>query len=193
MNLATIEPALRALAATLTGVEPACCVFENEPRPRSNGALVLLSWVSRAPVGIDETEYVYAANADPLLEMTPTVHGPREASLQFAVEVIADQRSGFSAAARIEAARTRFRWPSALAALSAAGLALATIGPATTADYQADGRMVSRSLFEVRLNATSSEGDAAGRTSYIVTADVSGTVNRPDGTPVPDTLQPTTG
>jgi hypothetical protein len=193
VDLATVEPALTALAATVTGVESACCVFENAPRPRSNGALVLLSWVSRSAVGIDETSWEYAANADPLLEMTPTVEGPREASLQFAVEVIADQRAGHSAAALIERARTRLRWPSSLAALQAAGLALATIGPATTADYPADGRLVSRSLFEVRLNAAAREADTAGRTSYIATVATEGTVKRPDGTAVPATIQPTTG
>lgn len=193
MDLATIEPALAALAATLTGVEATCCVFENAPRPRANTALVILSWVSRSGFGTDETSWEYAANADPLLEMTPTVQGPRVASLQFAVEVFADQRPGHNAASLIERARTRLRWPSSLTTLSAAGLALASIGAATQADYRADGRMVSRSLFEVRLNGASTEADTAGATSYIADADVTGTVTDAEGTALPETLQPTTG
>jgi hypothetical protein len=193
MDLATIEPALCALAARLTDIVAACCVFENAPRPQTpDGRMVLLSWVSRAGVGIDETSWGYAPATDPLDEMTPTVEGPRYAVLQIAVEVIADQRAGHSAAAITEAARTRVLWPSSLDALRAVSLAVATVGPATQADYPADGRMVSRSLFELRLNGVASEADAAGRTSYIATAAVTGTVYDAGGVALPATLQPDT-
>lgn len=193
MDLATIEPALCTLAAALTGVEASCCVFENAPRPRHNGSLVVLSWVSRTGVGEDETLWAYASNADPLLEMTPAVKGPRRAVLQFAVEVTADQRPGYNAAALIERARTRLQRPSSHAALNAVTLAFAGVGAARQADYRADGRMVSRSLFEVQLNGAALEADLDGRTSYIATADVTGTVAGPDGTDVPATIQPDIG
>lgn len=191
MDLATIEPALCTLAANLTGIEEACCVFANAPRPRHNGKLVLLSWVSRTGRALDGASWAYAANANPLLEMTPTAGGAREASLQFSVEVYLDHRPGHSAAALIERARTRLSWPSSLAALGAAGLALATVGAASQADYRADGRMVSRSLFEVRFNCVDFEADTAGRTSYISTATVTGTVVDVDGSDLPDSIQPT--
>lgn len=192
MDLATIEPALCTLAAAVTGIAAGCCVFENAPRPQSpDGRMVLLSWVSRGGVGVDAASWTYAEDADPLLEMTPTVTGAREAALQFSVEVIGDQRSGHNAAALTEAARTRIMWPSSLAALEAVGLAVATIGAATQADYPADARMVSRSLFEVRFNAVAVDTDTAGRTSYIATATVSGSVLEPSGSAVPTTIQPT--
>lgn len=190
MNLATIEPALVTWAAALTGVEVGCVLWENAPRVRHNGRLVLLSWVSRTGVGIDSTAWTYAANADPLAEMTPSTEGNRELVVQVSVEVTTDQRPGYNAAALTERARARIRWPRALAMLEDAGLALATVGPATQADYPADGRLVSRSLFEVRFNAVASEADVDGRTSYIATVGATGTVKEPDGTDVPSTLQP---
>ena len=191
MDLSAIEPALCALAASVTGVTSACCVFENAPRPQSpDGRMVILSWVSRAGVGLDGDRWDYAAAADPLDEMTPTVQGSREARLQFAVEIAADQRAGHNAAAIIETARTRLSRPSSLAALEAAGLALATVGPATQADYPADGRMVSRSLFEVVLNAHASEADTAGRTSYIATVEATASIQNAGGTTLPDSIQP---
>jgi hypothetical protein len=110
--------------------------------------------------------------------------------VQVSVEVTTDQRPGYNAAALTERARTRVRWPRALAMLEAAGLALATVGPATQADYPADGRLVSRSLFEVRFNALAVEADDAGRTSYIATVELDAAVKRPEGTDLPATLQP---
>lgn len=191
MDLATVEPALRALAAAVTGIAAGLCVFENAPRPQSpDGRVVILSWVSLSGVGLDGDRWDYAADADPLQEMTPTVQGSREARLQFAVEVTADQRPGYSAAAIAEKARTRLSRPRSLDALEAAGLALATVGPATQADYPADGRMVSRSLFEVVLNAHASEADTAGRTSYIATVEATASIQNAGGTTLPDSIQP---
>lgn len=194
MNLLVIEPALCALASSITGITAACCVFENAPRPQSpDGRFVILSWISRTGVGQDGTRWDYAADADPLEEMTPTVQGSREAVLQFAVEITADQRAGYNAAAILETARTRLSRPSSLAALEAAGLALATVGPGTQADYAGDQRMVSRSLFELRLNAHASEADTAGRTSYIATVDAEATIEGVDGTDLPVNIQPSQG
>lgn len=191
MNLSVIEPALCAIAASLTGITAACCLFESAPRPMSaDGRFVILSWISRTGVGQDGLAWAYAPATDPLDEMTPTVQGSRECRLQFAVEITADQRAGYSAAAIAEQARTRLSRPSSLAALEAAGLALATAGPATQADYPADGRMVSRSLFEVVLNAHASEADTAGRTSYIATVEVTASIQNAGGTTLPDSIQP---
>lgn len=195
MNLLVIEPALRTLAAACTGIPLALCVFENMPRPQSpDGRVVILSWISRAGVGQDGTRWDYASNADPLEEMTPTVQGSREAVLQFAVEITADQRSGFNAAAILETARTRINRPSSHAALEAANLALAAIGPSTQADYpDANGRMVSRSLFEVRLNAHASESDPDGRTAYIAEVEAEASIASVAGDTFPDSIQPSQG
>jgi hypothetical protein len=189
MDLATIEPALLAAVSTITGLSAAACVFENAPRPIAQ-AVALLSWVSRSGVGIDEASWTYEAAEDPIDEMTPTVEGPRYAVLQIAVEVYADQRSGHNAASIAERARTRLMLPRVLDALAESSIAVATVGPATQADYTADGRMVSRSLFELRLNATSVATDTDGRTSYIADASITATVRDATGSTVSETLQP---
>lgn len=194
MNLATIEPALCAIASSLTGITAACCLFENAPRPMSaDGRFVILSWISRAGVGQDGLRWDYAVAVDPLDEMTPTVQGSRECRLQFAVEVTADQRAGFSAAAIAERARTRLSRPSVRAALEAAGLALASVGAATQADYPADQRMVSRSLFEITLNGHASEADTTSRTSYIATVEAVAAIEGVDGIDLPASIQPSQG
>lgn len=192
MDLATIEPALVTLAAKLTGVPAAACVWENAGRPMAapGGLTVLLSWVSRTGVGQDGTAWAFEAGPDPLVEMVPTTHGSRAARWQLAVEVTTDQRPGYNAASIIERARTRLAWPSSLAALEAVELALAEVGTATQADYPADGRMVSRSLFEVALNGVANEADADGRTNYIDTVEVTATVQNAAGADLPSTVQP---
>lgn len=189
MDLATIEPALVTLASALTGVEASCCVWENAPRPRHNGRLVLLSWVSIVGAGVDETTWTYAADADPLKEMTPTVTGQRKATLQLSVEAL-DQRPGHTARQLAERARTLAQGPSSLAALLAVGLAFAGAEPVQQADYRVDGRMVSRCTLDLHLNALSAVVDDAAQTSYIATVTTTSTVTHPDGSPVADSIAP---
>lgn len=191
MDFAVIEPGLAAIASVLTGVNPLCCQWENAPRAQSDdGRLVLLSWVSISPRGTDETSWDFDAGAsNPLLEMTPTVGGQRVASWQLSIQS-PDQSPGQTSRHLAERARTRLQWPSTLAGLRALGLALASAGDTTPADYPVDGRWVSRTILEVRLNASASEVDTAGRTGHIATVVLDGTVTGVTGDPIPDSLQP---
>lgn len=189
MNLAEIEPALLTVASALTGVELPCCVWQNAPRPMHNGSLVLLSWVSETPFGVDAPRWDFAAGADPLQEMTPTVVGHRRAVLQIDVEVD-DQTSGVNAHAVMSRARARLMWPSVLASLRAVGLAVAGAEAIAVTDYVMDGRYVSRRTMDVRLNATAEETDLDGRTSYIATVGAVSTIQNPDGTTAPASIQP---
>lgn len=192
MDLSTIEPALATLASKLTGVPVAACVWENAGRPMAapGGLLVILSWVSRAGVGQDGSRWSYVPGADPLVEMVPTTHGSRVARLQIAVEVTTDQRPGYNAASITSRAITRLSWPSSLNALEAIEVGLADVGPATQADYPADGRMVSRSVFEVTLNGVANEDDTEGRTNWIDTVEVTAAVQNAAGTSLPSSVQP---
>ncbi len=194
MARATAEAALVTWAALVTGVEVSCVQWENTPRVRHNGALVLLSEVSLTEVGADASAWTYASNADPLLEMTPTAWGGRLWTVQVSVEVH-DQRAATSARAVAQEAALRASWPRSRALLSAAGCALASVGAPRPADYRVDGRMVSRALFELRLNTVVSAADAAGATSYIASVSATATVVDPAGTALPSALQPsgTTG
>lgn len=190
LDRATAEAALAAWAALVTGADAGVCVWENAVRPRHNGTLVLLSEVSMAEVGADASAWSYAAAADPLQEMTPTAEGSRLWVVQVSVEVH-DQRAATSARAIAQRAVARASWPRARAVLSAAGCAVAGVGATRTADYKLDGRMVSRELFELRMNVTVREADPAGRTSYIASVSATATVVDPAGAPLPSVLQPT--
>lgn len=189
MDLATIEPGLLAWASALTGVPVAFCLWENQPRVQHRGQLVLLRWVSEVGVGEDETLYTYAANADPLLEMTPTVSGNRLVVVQIDIEVH-DQRPGVNAHAIASRARTRIQWPSSLAALAALDLAMVGTEQIVVTDYELDGRFVSRRTMDVRLNASSRETDSAGAVPYIATVTTTAAITHPDGSAVDPDIAP---
>lgn len=189
MDLATIEPGLLAWAAALTGVPVAFCLWENQPRVQHRGQLVLLRWVSEVGVGEDETLYTYAAHADPLLEMTPTVTGNRLVVVQLDIEVH-DQRPGVNAHHIASRARTRLQWPSSLAALAALDLAMVGAEQIVVTDYEVDGRFVSRRTMDVRLNASSRETDPAGAVPYIATVTTTATITHPDGSAVDSDIAP---
>ena len=148
MDLEHIEPALCALVAQVTGIEASCVVFENAPRPRFNTFLATLSWVSIVGAGVDETQWGFAADADPLQEMTPSVVGQRKAVLQISVEGLS-QLPGQTARAVLEVARTRLQAPSSLAALRAVELAFAGAEAVLAADYVVDGRWHPRATLEL--------------------------------------------
>lgn len=176
-------------AALVTGADAGVCAWENSPRPVHTGTLVLLSEVSLAARGADGAEWAYAAAADPLEEFTPTAFGSRVWTVQVAIEVH-DQRAATSARHVAQRAVTRALWPRARALLSPAGLALASVGTVTRADYRVDGRLVSRAVFEVALNTIALESDLAGRTSRIATVSATASVRDPGGVLLPSVLQP---
>lgn len=189
MDLSVIGPGLLAIAASLTGVEASCCQWENDPRVAHNGSLVLLRWVSEVGVGEDDVSYAYAANADPLLEMTPTVTGNRVVVVQLDIEVH-NQAAAVNAHAIASRARTRLQWPSIQAALEALGLALVGAEQVVVTDYELDGHVVSRRTMDIRLNALSTETDTAGATSYIATVTAVPTITHPDGSAVDPDIAP---
>lgn len=189
MDFAAIGPGLLDWAAALTGVERTCCQWENDPRVRHNGQLVILRWVSEAGVGEDSETYDFTENADPLLEMVPTVSGHRVVVVQLDVEVH-DQRAAVNAHAIASRARTRLQFPSTLAMLEALELAVVRAEQVVVTDYEEDGRVVSRRTMDIRLNAVSSEADPAGATSYIATVETVAAVIRPDGSAVAASIQP---
>jgi hypothetical protein len=177
------QDAGRAWALLATGLSLA--VWENEPRPRTPEAFVVLSWVSAVRPGVDELVYDFDPDTlDPLAEMVPTVRGPRVYVLQLAVESYS-QAASANGRQYLERASVRVRWPRAVATLAAENAALASLGPARGADYPADQRMVSRWLCEARINATAAETDSAGAIGRIATVAVSSDVDDVDGTELP--------
>lgn len=191
MDFASLEPALKAWARALLGwaaTDPV--VFENEPRPRHNGRIATLALVSAVGVGVDETRYEDTGALAPLPNLAPAVVGARVLAVQIAVETV-DQRPGSPhARAALERLRARLRWPSSLAALAAANVALIGAGTTSSADYlSADKRFVARALLEVRLNASSFEADALGATGAIESVAVTSDVTTPADASLPPALQ----
>jgi len=190
MDLETIEPALLTWAAALTGVPTAACLWENAPRVQHGGQLVLLSWVSTTSKGTDQVRWEYDPAAPTSeTDFTPEVCGQRVAALQVSIESH-DQRPGHTSRHIAERARTRMSQPSAVATLRGLNLGLADVGDAVVADYQVDGRWVSRSIVEVRLNAVSRVVDTAGAAPRIDTVGLTATITTPAGTALPASLQP---
>ena len=183
------DSALLDVASALTGIERVCCQWENDPRVMHNGSLVLLRDVSEVSVGIDATTYDYAADADPLLEMTPIVSGNRVLVVQLDIEVH-DQSRGVNAGAIASHARTRLRFPSVLAMLEAVGLAVVGAEQVVVTDYELDGHMVSRRSVDLRFNGVDSETDTAGRAPYIATVETTATITHPDGSAVAASISP---
>lgn len=155
MNLAALEPVIKAWATTITGVD--VVLFQDEPRTMHNGRLVLLNVTSIVPKGIEELTQVDddTAGAE---AVTFTVVGYRLLSLSMQCETH-DQRAASTARQVLERARTRARMPGNLATLQAAGLALVTLGAVTDAPYKTDGHWISRYVLDVKLSALSTETD----------------------------------
>jgi hypothetical protein len=282
VNYETLQPALVTWIAALLGNPPGLVVvWENEPRPRHNGTLVVLSWVSTIGIGRDETRWEidgtvyppdaqvtivtptgpitagtsygvtaaggaasYTANpgdtldvvcvglaaaiqalpgsptfangssgtfvrcanqitaivpftapinvtiadaTDPGANATPVQVGDRKLSLQVSIETLNTLPSAPHARSLCDTARGRIRLPSSLAAFKLMNVGLVDVSDTIKADYRVDQHWIARSLFEVRLNATSFErGTTADQTGTIEKVRVSSvSLNDPSGAPLP--------
>lgn len=175
MSLDAIQTALVAWVIALTGVEAPFVGFKDDARANvvTKGTSVDLSWVSDVGVGQDEIRYEEddaAAIPDP--NLTPVQMGNRLMVLQVGIETW-DQRATVNAHTLANRLRGRVKLPSSLAALAAANVALVDIGGAINANYNSDGRIVSRRVIEIRLNATSTErGTTADQIGSIESVEV---------------------
>lgn len=162
MDYEALQLALAAWVAALTGLDPAVVVWENDPRPLTDGVVALLAWLAEPTVGVDETRVEDTGAAIPAPDLSVTVVGCRTLTLQVALETFRQDPAAPHARALASALRARLRTPTSLAALRAANVGLIGAGDATRADYRADGgRWVARVALDVRLNATTFVRDAA--------------------------------
>jgi len=179
MDYAVLQPALVAWVKALTGL--AVVVWQDEPRPQSNGALGTLSWLGSGGVGVDEVLYEDTGAAKPAFDLVPVVRGLRTLRLQVSVDTFSQLPAG-NARTLLEALRDRLRAPSSLATLRAVNLGVIGATDITEAPYKADQRWIKRALIELRFNATSGFRDTAGALPSIETVEVTTTITRPDGT-----------
>lgn len=194
MDIATAETELLAWAAQVTGAATACCMWESAKRPVTppGAVVVVLSWLPGQSRGIDHETWDYDAEAgenDPLTEMTPTNRGERVETLQLSIESD-DLRPGSSATAAAQRVVMRARGSSSRAALRGINLGLSNVRGPTRADYAFNGRMVSRALVEVTLNAPFAFTDTDARTASIESVALTSTITRPGGAAVSEDLEP---
>jgi hypothetical protein len=193
MDLVAVETAILAWVALLTGLDPKAVVFAERPRPIGPMAMALCSWVSIPKVGLDEVRNEIDDDVvAPDFNVTPVQMGNRVAVLQVAVETFNQLPTGPNARAICERATGRTELPASQRLLAGANLGLADVGDVQQFDYtDLGGRRVCRSLFEVRLNATSTEyGSTDDMTSTIESVEVtSDKFEDPTGAPLPDALQ----
>lgn len=191
MDLSAIEPGLCAWVAARTGITASLVTFENAARPQfTTGGRALLSWVSMAAKDTPGVVYDFedqGVEGDALDEMVPTVLGDRVLVLQVGVETI-DHRPGYSASVLAQRLVDRAHAPSADAALEVLNLGLADVGAPQRADYEADRRMVSRAVVELRFNASFAFNDDDGRTASITSVEVGATVTGSNGSALPDSV-----
>lgn len=176
MNYATLQAALVLWVAALTGIDAKAIVWENEIRVQSPGVLIVLSWVSTAPVGIEDTRWENTGDAAPALNMEPVVVGQRALVLQLSIESVLTTPDAPNARVVAEQFRTRVRAPSSLTRLTDAQVGLQSVGAVQQADYRVDQRWRNRCIVEVRLNATTffrdTEGAAPSMESVLVSSDL---------------------
>lgn len=164
IDYAAIETGLAAWVQSHAGLSQV--VWENAERPFAQKVFGVLAWVSATSQGVAETTHAEDTSAPSGQHYVPTTVDHQVLVVQIAAEAPVKQTQP-SARAAIEQLRVRARTPRALDELAALGLALASIGSATRADYLSDQRMVQRWLLELRLNAASSYTDTEGAGSTI--------------------------
>ncbi len=121
--------------------------------------------------GTDEIRYETIVGATPALtRVVPTYCGRRTfyVSVQVGVD---DQEDDVNAMTLAGLLRTRLRRNEILAILHDAEVGLVSIGPAMDADYRdADGRMVSNVIVEIKFACIESDTDSTESGDYIATA-----------------------
>jgi hypothetical protein len=183
---AALKEWVRALAG-LAATDPV--VFADEDRPQYVTTLALLTWISGAPRGLDETRYEDTEEPAPASNMVPVVVGNRARALQLEFITISQAPAAPSALALIEQVRDRLRWESSLAALRLMNLGLIDAGIITVPDGKTDQRWRARTLLEVRFNATSFARDTAGAAPSIESVELTSTLEDVDGTALPAAQQ----
>jgi hypothetical protein len=185
MDLATLEPAITALAQLLCGAD-AVVSWADAPAMRPNGTEVLINAPAIRGLGMDDVRREFDAGAtDPLVESVPIIEGQRVITVSLQVTTF-DQTAGFTARSVLETARTMCLAPSVEALLEAANMSLVSFGDVVYAPYKLQGRMWSRYVLDLRLGATARLVDTAGATSTIERVGITAQLQNPDGTSRPD-------
>lgn len=193
MDWTALQTALKAWVLALLGWSATrdVVIFENEPWKRDNRRVAVLSWVSGAPVAAGEVRYEDTGALAPAPDLEPVTIALDVLALQIALETDDQRPQGPHARAFAQTLRARLWRPSSLDALDAMNLGLIGSSAITQADYRekGNGRLVSRTIVEVRFNASSFDRDALAAAGSIESAEVTSHVDTAAGAPVATPLQ----
>lgn len=168
--------------------------FRTTPQVMHAGPSATIDILGEAGIGVDEIVYTEGPTPEEPTEVTPTVYGLREATIQVSVwspsQVLEE-----SARAYIQRLRTRLQWPSADEELRTIGLAIVDIGESIPLDIEQGSRLRSAAALDLRVGFGVAEADAA--IPFIEHVRVYSTGDSPDtgdilnagGVPLPDSAQ----
>jgi hypothetical protein len=174
VDFSALETALRAAIVTVSGL-PERDVWWDGSRQSTGwktagglGATVELKIRTFRNAGQDEDRNVYTATPAP--GRVQSRSGSRRLTVQVKVESFR-QSGGNTAQALASQIRTRLGRASVVAALKAARIAIADVGPALTADFVVDDRQKSAAIMELLVWAAENDRDTTeGAGNWIETA-----------------------
>lgn len=172
----------KALAASLTGLQ---AVWRDRTRPivsDTTRAIVYLSIVAIATVGVDERRTEYDETRDHQ-EFVDTVVGRRRAMVRFQVESY-EQGNGKTAPDYLETLRLRLRWTASMDALHAFDCALIKPGDIIDVPTFFDDHAKSSAACDCAFSLVCTAEELAG---YTYIASFSGTMAFDGGDPRPFT------
>lgn len=173
---------------------PGAVQWRGEPQFVVAGASATIDDLSESGIGIDEISYAEGPTVDEPTEVTPTVHGLREATIQVSVWS-PSQHLGESARVYTSRLRTRLHMPSADEELKALGLALVDVSDSIPLELEQSSRARPGSAVDIRVGFGVTEVDDAipfiehVRVYSIEAVPGTGSLLSVDETPLPDPLQ----
>jgi len=191
MDFRSVKASIVSWVVLLAGLTPPAdvVVWKNQPRPQGTGRMVVLSWVSRTTIGVDDVIWSTTTDPAPAENATPNSITQWKLVVQLSIQTN-DTTDGAPNADDLSAAMMARAWGvSSIALLGAANLGLIGADQATPADYTANGRVVQRTVLTVSFNWSTVEVDTAGQGNTIDQAFVTSEVTDEAGELLPPSMQ----
>lgn len=179
-----IREAAKAWAERHAGL-PA--VMDDDPRPWTGKAVVLLRISGSVGIGIDEARYEQEV---PDADLVPTYCGPRAFTLGVRI-VSRSQAPDADAFYYLEVLRTSLARESVKAAFREAGMSVAQALAVVPVAHHVDGRAESMAVMDLLMNAVSSVTDRVSEpTSFIEQVELTSTLSPSSGLDLDEDLMP---
>lgn len=175
-SVSDTHTAIHAWASTGAGLSGNVVIWENQNVTRPAYPYGSLHVLTETPVGRPAAQYEYDGDSD---EYTPVMYAAYAITVRVAY---ASQGATPSVHARAyaQAAQANLRLPSRIAALDAAQIGIARVGPITDISEHFNGAWITRVFFDVEFNVVYAFADT-NDIGYIAHISGEGTVEKPDG------------